>query len=320
MEKSIKKSSFVAMILGTVSGVLFALGMCMTLLPEWNAFTEGIIFGAVGLLLGAITLFVWRKMKTQKVLKLSYYSLFLNLLYSIYNCIIGFSSHSWWFITMSAYYTILSVMRFAVLHIEKKSDNGESPVNFVKKFVGVMFMLLAVILAGIAYLSVHEDRGIKHNEIVMITIALYSSIKITLAVINLVKSGKGSSAIIKTLRNISFADALVSIFALQRSMLVSFEGMQAGDIMLFNILTGTAVYILVFILGINLIYERKIFMAKSKIVKANEKIAEKVVGGYKKIENAVVGGYTKIEDKFVDMYLTKDGETVEQAKERLKKK
>ena len=90
--------------------------------------------------------------------------------------------------------------------------------------------------------------------------------------------------------------------------------------MLFNILTGTAVYILVFILGINLIYERKIFMAKSKIVKANEKIAEKVVGGYKKIENAVVGGYTKIEDKFVDMYLTKDGETVEQAKERLKKK
>lgn len=60
-------------------------------------------------------------------------------------------------------------------------------------------------------------------------------------------------------------------------------------------------------------------MAKSKIVKANEKIAETVVGGYKKIENAVVGGYTKIEDKFVDMYLTRDGETVEEAKERLKK-
>lgn len=60
-------------------------------------------------------------------------------------------------------------------------------------------------------------------------------------------------------------------------------------------------------------------MAKSKIVKTNEKIADAVVGGYKKIENAVVGGYTKIEDKFVDMYLTRDGETVEEAKERLKK-
>ena len=37
-----------------------------------------------------------------------------------------------------------------------------------------------------------------------------------------------------------------------------------------------------------------------------------------KIEQGVVGGYTKIEDKFVDAYLTKDGETVEEAKNRLK--
>ena len=58
-------------------------------------------------------------------------------------------------------------------------------------------------------------------------------------------------------------------------------------------------------------------MAKSKLVKANEKIAEKVVSGYKKIEDGVVGGYKKIEDAFVDNYLTKDGESVEDAKKRL---
>lgn len=60
-------------------------------------------------------------------------------------------------------------------------------------------------------------------------------------------------------------------------------------------------------------------MAKSKLVKANEKIAEKVVGTFEKIEDTVVGGYTKIEDVFVDRYLTKDGESVEEAKQRLKK-
>lgn len=69
-------------------------------------------------------------------------------------------------------------------------------------------------------------------------------------------------------------------------------------------------------------------MAKSKLVKANEKIAEEVVGGYKKIEHGVVGGYKKIEngavggfnkiaDAFVDQFLTKDGETVEEARKRL---
>ena len=39
-----KKSSFVAMVLGTVSAVLFALGMCMALIPEWDAFQAGHYF------------------------------------------------------------------------------------------------------------------------------------------------------------------------------------------------------------------------------------------------------------------------------------
>lgn len=69
-------------------------------------------------------------------------------------------------------------------------------------------------------------------------------------------------------------------------------------------------------------------MATSKLVKANEKIADAVVGGYKKIEEGVVGGYKKIEgsvvgayqkveDGFVDRFLTHDGESVEDAKKRL---
>lgn len=66
-----KKSSFVAMMLGTVSGVLFALGMCMALLPEWNAFKPGVIFGTVGIILGLVTLFVWRKMENKAPIKLN---------------------------------------------------------------------------------------------------------------------------------------------------------------------------------------------------------------------------------------------------------
>ena len=51
-------------------------------------------------------------------------------------------------------------------------------------------------------------------------------------------------------------------------------------------------------------------MAKSKIIKANEKIAEKVTSGFQKVSDTVVSGYLKIEDKFVDQYLTKEGEIV----------
>ena len=65
-----------------------------------------------------------------------------------------------------------------------------------------------------------------------------------------------------------------------------------------------------------------------KIADVSEKISEKVVEGYKKIEDGVVGGYKKIEegavsgfnkvtDKIVETVFAKEGETVEEAKERL---
>ena len=66
-----KKSSFVAMILGTVSGILFALGMCMTLISEWDAFLQGIILGCIGILLGLITPIVWRKMEHKAPIRIS---------------------------------------------------------------------------------------------------------------------------------------------------------------------------------------------------------------------------------------------------------
>lgn len=77
-----KKSSFVALLLGTVSGVLFALGMCMALLPEWNAFTEGVVFGGVGLVLGVITLLVWCKMEHKEMPKMNG-KLVFRIIYSV---------------------------------------------------------------------------------------------------------------------------------------------------------------------------------------------------------------------------------------------
>ena len=44
-----KKSSVAAIsVMGTVGGLLLAIGMCMCLLPEWNAFTPGVILAVLG--------------------------------------------------------------------------------------------------------------------------------------------------------------------------------------------------------------------------------------------------------------------------------
>ncbi|MGN0292718.1 MAG: hypothetical protein ACI4D3_01800 [Lachnospiraceae bacterium] len=66
-----KKSSFVTMILGTISCIFFALGMCMALIEEWNAFRPGIILGCVGLVFALITVFVWRKMENKAPIQIT---------------------------------------------------------------------------------------------------------------------------------------------------------------------------------------------------------------------------------------------------------
>lgn len=58
-----KKSNFVALILGTVGCVFFALGMCMCLIQEWGVSRQGIVCGAAGLVVLLAGLLIWRKME-----------------------------------------------------------------------------------------------------------------------------------------------------------------------------------------------------------------------------------------------------------------
>lgn len=43
-----KKSQFIALLVGVIGGLLFSVGMCMCLLPEWNAFNAGVVLAAIG--------------------------------------------------------------------------------------------------------------------------------------------------------------------------------------------------------------------------------------------------------------------------------
>ena len=66
-----KKENFVSLILGTVGGILFAIGMCMCLLPEWNAFTQGVVVAAIGAVVLIVMLLVRRKMEGKPAIELN---------------------------------------------------------------------------------------------------------------------------------------------------------------------------------------------------------------------------------------------------------
>lgn len=192
----------------------------------------------------------------KRILYIALISLAVNTLYALGNFALGIWGQSYWFLTMGAYNVILAIMRFFVLLCNKQNQKGISG-SFVQRFTGIMIILLACILGGSVYLSVRFDVARSFHEIIMITIAAYTFTKIIIAVINYVKRNKFSSYIIVSLRGIALCDAAASIYSMQKSMLVSFEGADISEIRLMNILTGIGVVVIVGVLGVLMIKNSK---------------------------------------------------------------
>lgn len=183
----------------------------------------------------------------------------LDLAYALYHGVIGTMTGSLWLLLLCAYYIILSVIRFsAVLYDRQCTQNIPSfSEQFLFRFVGGMLTLLSVILALSVYVSFRYDVAMVYSEIMMITIATYTFYKIIMAVVNAVKARKQQSLWLIAIRNIGCADGAASLLTLQRSMLVSFEGMSNQDMQLMNALTGAGVCLLTAALGIYMILGRE---------------------------------------------------------------
>ena len=61
-----KKETLLEIILGTIGGLVFAIGMCMCLLPEWNLFTTGVVTSIIGFIILLCIIPVYRKEHPRK--------------------------------------------------------------------------------------------------------------------------------------------------------------------------------------------------------------------------------------------------------------
>ena len=65
------KKNFITLVLSTVGGILFAIGMCMCLLPEWNVFNQGVAIAAVGAVVLLAMLITRRRMEGKPAVTLN---------------------------------------------------------------------------------------------------------------------------------------------------------------------------------------------------------------------------------------------------------
>ena len=66
-----EKKNFITLIMGVIGGMLFSLGMCMCLLPEWGAFNQGVVLGVIGAIDLLVTWLMYRKMSGKQSIKVN---------------------------------------------------------------------------------------------------------------------------------------------------------------------------------------------------------------------------------------------------------
>lgn len=174
-------------------------------------------------------------------------SLTINIVYAVGNLTFGIVNHSYWFITIGLYFLILSIMRSACINAIRTKSKKE---KYIGRLIGLLLVMLCFTLINSIIISDRFDVAEPIHEIIMITIAAFTTLKTVLAVTNTVKARKSGNPVVIALRNISCADAATSILTMQRSMLVSFGDMPENTIRLMNILTGSAICIGIFALAI----------------------------------------------------------------------
>ena len=191
-----------------------------------------------------------RGSRRSRMLRAAALSLGCNLLYALYNGILGALHLSLWFFTMFAFYGILAVMRFSAVLCFRRVETGVDTERFVEQISGVLLILLSVVLARVNQLSLSQDIAAKYGTIPMIAIAAYTFYKLIRTICNAVRQRRSPSRLLSVLCSIGCAEAAAAMLTLQRSMLVSFDGMDAAGQRQMNALTGAAACFVILGLGI----------------------------------------------------------------------
>lgn len=179
-----------------------------------------------------------------------------NVMFAVFNAVVGIVARSAWFGSLAAYYILLSMMRIEVVEQEKKISAISGEDERLEKEIGVyrkssiLFIVMAFVLFGMVLLLENSMGGKEYPGFTIYVAAMYAFYKIIKSTIDIIKIGKQKSPLLSTIKRIGHIDACVSILTLQTAMFASFGAGQEMLARVMNDITGTVVYLIVLFLGI----------------------------------------------------------------------
>ena len=181
------------------------------------------------------------------------WSLFVSVIFALYNGFIGMYHASLWHGTISFYYFLLVIIRGIIIIAEKKvilSAGQEKAGDKVYLAASVLLLILNISLIVPITIMVKQQKPVHLTIIPAIAMAAYTTYNISMAFINLRRSRNSSDSLVRLLRMIGFIDALVSILSLQNTLIMVSAKEDSMKMMPLTAFTSAAILILIIILSV----------------------------------------------------------------------
>ena len=177
-----------------------------------------------------------------------YLSLGINVLYAGLNIFSYFMNQSKWFLVLTIYYIILSVMRFLLVRYAQFHGIGKDHLGELKRarLCSIILLNLNFVLSGSVLMILYQNKGYEYPGILIYAMAAYTFYTTIFAIINLVKYRKYKSPVMTASKIISLSSALVSMLSLETAMFSQFgQGMSQEGQRLMIELTGAGISVAV---------------------------------------------------------------------------
>lgn len=199
----------------------------------------------------------------------SIFSFSLNIAYVIFQGVLAFTTLSAWYISITAYYLILSLMKGNVFFSRKKAKDNDIKEAKTFRFTGIMFIFLTLALSGLIVLIYTSNMYFEYAGLMIYVIAAYTFFNLSLAIFNIFKAKKQDDLHIQNIRNINLAHAIFSIMVLQVALFQAFS--PQSNLSFANALTGGAVSATILTLGILMILKANKNLKCLKETSSNDK-------------------------------------------------
>ena len=190
----------------------------------------------------------WRTDYDFKTFVNSFGSTLVTFAFAVFNGILGIMSGSAWYISIAIYYAMLCAIRSFLILSGRSGSDGRR----IQIIASASLLLLDTSLgAPIAFL-IRNQKPLSANMtfVLSITIAAYTTFKITMAAVNQArKRKKSSNKLVRILRTINFIDALVSVLVLQNTLILVNSTDGGASMKSLTIITGTAIWLAIIALS-----------------------------------------------------------------------